>query len=93
MRTKRHLLAQIRTGLVSIAAIHGTNTFRVALPDSPEENGVRLPLAPNRAFAVEDYTAIHAQVDGRTIRLTRQEADLIAGIVAATMKMRRRPRS
>ena len=88
MRTKRYLLAQIKNGVVSVAAIHRTNTFRVALPDDPDENGVWLPLAPDQAFAVEEYTAVRALVAGRTIRLTRREADLIADAVAATMKMR-----
>jgi hypothetical protein len=93
MRTKRHLLAQIKNGPVSVAAIDGTDTFRVAFANDPDENGVWLPLVPSRGFAVGDYTAVRVKVGGRDFRLTRRETDSIAAFVAATMRMRQGPRS
>jgi len=94
MRTKRHLLTEIKKGAVSVAAMYGTSIFRVGLPENPDENGVWLPLRPvSQGFAVDDYTAVRAKVAGRTIRLTRQQIDSIAALVAATMKMRQQPRT
>lgn len=92
MRTKRHLLAQIRKGKVSVEAVYSTTMYRVALPDDPDPNcGVWIALE-DRRYIVADYNAVHARINGRELRLTHAETDAVAWLVAATMRLRSAPR-
>lgn len=88
-RTKKQLLAAIRTGPTAIEQIATTATFRVSVPGNDDpSSGVWIVLAPALDYMVDDYRAVYARAGKRNVRLTRKEADAMRLLIARTMRRR-----
>ena len=73
--TKAELLALIERGPTGVAAIPGTNKYRVGVPeDADASRGIWISLSPAPEYAIEDYETAIARVGKRDVRLTKAEA-------------------
>lgn len=90
--TKSELLALIERGPAAVALIHGTNTYRVSVPEDLDSNGgVWISLFSSPTYAIETYETAIAQVGGRKVRLTKAEAREMRGVIATAMRLRAIP--
>jgi hypothetical protein len=90
--TKAELLALIERGPTGVAAIPGTNKYRVGVPeDADASRGVWISLSPAPKYAIEDYETAIARVGKRDIRLTKAEAKEIRDVIVAAMRLRAIP--
>lgn len=77
--TKRELLHRLTHDPIVVEPVCPLTYYRVALFDDPDPNGgVWLALASiGRMLVVENYADVHAHVDGKTVRLTSRETELL----------------
>jgi len=79
--TKRELVARLVRDPILIEPVGTVTCYRIALQDDPDPNGgVWLALAPMvGTLATQDYRHALARLDGRAIRLTHRETELLIG--------------
>ncbi|MEO8035756.1 MAG: hypothetical protein ABI837_15070 [Acidobacteriota bacterium] len=75
--TKRELIERLTHDPIVVEPISPLTYYRVALCNDPDPNGgVWLALASiGGMLVVEDYAAVHAHLDGKTVRLTNRDTD------------------
>lgn len=77
--TKAELLKRIASDPIVIEPIAKLACYRVSLHGAPNRmNGVILDVGPGGTCSVEDYDHAYARVNGKAIRLTYREAELVA---------------
>jgi hypothetical protein len=73
-------------------AHHGTNTYRVSVPeDADPRGGIWISLSPGPKYTIEKYDTAIARVGGRKVRLTKAEAKEMRGVIATAMRLRAIP--
>lgn len=81
----------MRRGPSSVALV-GTSTYHLDVHGDPDpEGGIWITFVAEETFVIADYSAVHAHIGGRSIRLTHREADELATFVKRTMLRRKRP--
>ena len=77
--TKAELLKRLASDPIVIEPIARLACYRVSLHGATNRmNGVILGVAPGGTCSPEDYEHPYARVNGKTMRLTYREAEMIA---------------
>lgn len=76
--TKRELLARLARDPIVIEPVAKLTYYRIALHGDADTNGVWIGLEPVAGtLLVEDYGQVYAGVNGKTVKLTPREVEVI----------------